>query len=326
MNQHIAPIPCKPWTLNGLSDRLIVSHYENNYGTAVRSLNAIRGRLATIDLAAAPGGDIRSLKAEELAASGSVALHELYFGSLGPGSSGFTGDGKIPESVTAALQQQFGSFAAWRREFVAIAQALSGRSGWVLLSYARRDGGLYNQIAFDDSHAMIDAVPVLALDMYEHAYHLDFGANAAAYVDAFMRNIDWAAVARRMAAIHDDRTALRDDASDDSLPSLSVEELSLQLAKGEPVQVVDARPRHYFSKATDMMQGAIWRDPEQVDAWVGKLAPDQPVAVYCAYGFHVGRGVTAALRERGFDARYVAGGLSAWYGMGGARALPSGAD
>jgi len=162
--------------------------------------------------------------------------------------------------------------------------------------------------------------------MYEHAYHLDFGANAAAYVDAFMRNIDWAAVAGRMAAIHDNRTTPREDPSDDNLPSLSVEDLSAQLARGECVQVVDARPRHYFSKATDMMQGAIWRDPEQVDEWVGKLAPDQPVAVYCAYGFHVGRGVTSALRERGFDARYVAGGLSAWYGMGGARALPSGAD
>jgi Fe-Mn family superoxide dismutase len=141
-----------------------------------------------------------------------------------------------------------------------------------------------------------------------------------------MRNIDWAAVARRMAAIHDDRIMPREEPFDDNLPSLSVEDLSAQLARGEGVQVVDARPRHYFSKATDMMQGAIWRDPEQVDEWVGKLAPDRPVAVYCAYGFHVGRGVTSALRERGFDARYVAGGLSAWYGMGGARALPSGAD
>jgi superoxide dismutase, Fe-Mn family len=87
------------------------------------------------------------------------------------------------------------------------------------------------------------------------------------------------------------------------------------------VQVLDARPRHYFSKVMDMMAGAVWRDPERVEEWCAELTIDTPVAVYCAYGFHVGRGVTAALRERGFDARYVEGGLSAWYGIGGARAL-----
>ena len=321
MNHHIAPIPCKPWTLNGLPDRLIVGHYENIYGDAVRSLNAVRDRLAATDLAAAPGHDIRALKQEELAAMGSVVLHELYFGSLGLGSSGFTGDGKVPEAVSDALTQNFGSVAAWRREFVAVAQALSGRSGWVLLNYARRDGRLYNQIAFDHTQAMMDAVPVLALDMYEHAYHLEFGANAAAYIDAFIRNIDWAAVGRRLSAAAGDGPIAQDNAADDALPAISVEELAARLARGERVQVLDARPRHYFSRATDMMAGATWRDPERVEEWCAELAADAPVAVYCAYGFHVGCGVTAALRERGFDARYVLGGLSAWYGMGGARAL-----
>jgi Fe-Mn family superoxide dismutase len=71
------------------------------------------------------------------------------------------------------------------------------------------------------------------------------------------------------------------------------------------------------------MAGAVWRDPERVDDWCAELSADVPVAVYCAYGFHVGCGVTAALRERGFDARYIRGGLSAWYGMGGARTLRS---
>jgi Fe-Mn family superoxide dismutase len=323
MTQHIAPIPCKPWTLNGLSDRLIVSHYENNYGAAVRSLNAIRSRLATIDLAAASADDIRALKREELNATGSVTLHELYFGNLGPGSSGYFGDGKMPAAISAALEQQFGSVAAWRREFVAVAQALSGSCGWALLSYSRRDGSLCNQIALDHSQTMIDAVPVLALDMYEHAYHLDFGANVTSYIDAFLRNIDWAAVAERMAAVRSNRPLPMEHRSDKDLPSLSVEDLSAQLAKGDRVRVLDARPRHYFSKATDMMQGATWRDPERIEEWVGELSPEQPVAVYCAYGFHVGCSVTSALRERGFDARYILGGLSAWYAMGGPRALPS---
>ena len=69
------------------------------------------------------------------------------------------------------------------------------------------------------------------------------------------------------------------------------------------------------------MDGAVWRDPDQVDTWVGQLSPDQPVAVYCAYGFHVGCNVTRALRERGFEARFIRGGVSAWYALGGPRAL-----
>jgi Fe-Mn family superoxide dismutase len=324
MPRRIEPIPCKPWALNGLSERLMVSHYENNYGAAVRSLNATRDRLATIDLTTASGADIRGLKREELDAMGSVALHELYFGSLGAGSSGFSGDGEIPEPVLVALEQQFGSVAAWRLEFSAVAKSLSGGSGWVLLSYARRDGNLYNQIAFDHSQAVMDTVPVLALDMYEHAYHLEFGANATAYIDAFMRNIDWRAVGHRLlGATGDPAFPRQNPPTDEALPSISVEELAAQIARGQRVQVLDARPRHYFSRVTDMMAGATWRDPERVDDWCGELATDTPVAVYCAYGFHVGCGVTAALRERGFDARYIRGGLAAWYGMGGPRALRS---
>jgi len=304
-----------------LSERLIVSHYENIYGPAVRSLNAIRARLATIDLAAESGHDIRALKQEELTMMGSVVLHELYFANLGLGSSGFSGDGKIPDHVLAVLEEQFGSYAAWRREFVAIAEALIGRSGWVLLSHARRDGKFYNQIAFDYSQVMVEATPVLALDMYEHAYHLDFGANATAYIDAFMRNIDWTAVGSRLKAVTAGQTIPHGSPTNDALPSVSVEELAAQFSRGERVQVLDVRPRHYFSRANDMMAGAIWRDPERVDDWCAELSADVPVIVYCAYGFHVGCGVTAALRERGFDARYVRGGLSAWYGMDGPRAL-----
>src|SRR6266849_6149048 len=111
MYQEINPIPVRPWTLNGLSERLIVSHYENSYGGAVRALNTVRSELAALD-AGAPGYRLRALKREELIAMGSVALHELYFGNLG-------GEGnKIPDQVRTVLEEHFGSVAAWRREFV----------------------------------------------------------------------------------------------------------------------------------------------------------------------------------------------------------------
>jgi len=314
MHQAIAPIAVRPWTLNGLSERLLVSHYEHHYGSAVRTVNAVRTELAMLD-AGASDYQLGALKRAELAAMGSVALHELYFGNLG-------GEGnRIPDPVAAVLEQHFGSVLAWRREFVRAGQSLAHGSGWVALTYSRGARRFWNQVAADHSQAAVDAAPVLVLDMYEHAYHLDFGANVTAYIDAFMRNIHWTAVAARMAAAQGEAPRPLEDPSDGSLPSLSVEELAAQLAKGEPVQVLDARPRHHISRTVDLMDGAIWRDPDRVETWIEELSPDRPVAVYCAYGFHVGCNITRALRARGLDARYVRGGLSAWYAAGGARAM-----
>src|SRR5262249_35035805 len=158
---------------------------------------------------------LRALKREELVALDSIALHELYFESLG-------GDGKLTAPVTAALVAQFGSVEAWRNEFIASARSLRGGSGWALLVYSRRDRQLYNHVAFDHTQALIDASPILALDMYEHAYQIDFGANAAAYIDAFMRNIDWTVVERRLAEVRDSAAA-NAAATENALPSVSIE-------------------------------------------------------------------------------------------------------
>ncbi|HTT13956.1 MAG TPA: Fe-Mn family superoxide dismutase [Burkholderiaceae bacterium] len=314
MHRPIAPIPCRPWTLNGLSERLIVSHYENTYGGAVRSANAIRSDLDALDPETAPGHLIRALKREELLAVTSVALHELYFGNLG-------GDGAATASMDAVLHEHFGSVDAWRREFVAAAQSLRGGSAWVMLFYSRRDRRLHNQVSFEHGPTMIDAAPLLVLDMYEHAYQLDFGANAPAYVDAFLRNIDWAVVDRRFVDAVGGATPAARGADDETPPSVSIEEFAARRAGRERLQLLDARPRHYYSRSTDMMQGALWRDPTRVSEWSHELSPDAPVFVYCAYGFHVGRGVATELRARGFDAKFIRGGLSAWYAAGGERAL-----
>jgi Fe-Mn family superoxide dismutase len=182
MRYQIAPLFCRPWTLLGITPRLIESHYENNYGGAFTRLNAISEELEALDPATTPAHVIRRLKQDEAAALNSLALHELYFASLG-------GDGRaVPEVMANALARDFGSIDRWRREFVALANSLDGGSGWVLLSWLPRAGRLVNQSISDGSQAVAGAITVLALDMYEHAYHLDFGANAVAYVAAFMRN------------------------------------------------------------------------------------------------------------------------------------------
>lgn len=189
MPYQMKSLGCDPSRLKGLSERLIVSHYENNYGGAVKRLNAISDQLANLDPAGAPVFVINGLKREQLIAMNSMILHELYFDGLGAG-------GDPGGALSDAIKRDFGSFERWRSEFVAIGKALGGGSGWVLLAYSHRDGQLVNQWAADHTHAVAGATPILALDMYEHSYHMDYGARAAAYVDAFMENTNWTNAAK----------------------------------------------------------------------------------------------------------------------------------
>jgi Fe-Mn family superoxide dismutase len=190
MPYTMQPLACDPAKLKGLSEQLIVSHYENNYGGAVRRLNAITDQWAALDVATAPVFVLNGLKREELIATNSMMLHELYFASLGA-------EGAPDAALREALTHDFGSLERWQSEFVAMGKALGGGSGWVLLMYTPRDARLVNQWAADHTCCLAGGVPVLALDMYEHAYHIDYGAQAAAYVDAFMQNIHWDHVVQR---------------------------------------------------------------------------------------------------------------------------------
>src|SRR5215469_15128183 len=183
------PLSCNPTQLKGLSEKLIVSHYENNYSGAVKRLNVITAQLESLDFATAPVFVINGLKREELIASNSMILHELYFDSLGAESQP---DGDLRD----ALARDFGSVEKWQAQFTGIGKALGGGSGWVLLTYSHRDKKLVNQWAADHTCSLANSTPILALDMYEHSYHIDYGAKAAAYVDAFMNNINWENVSR----------------------------------------------------------------------------------------------------------------------------------
>src|SRR5262245_58293353 len=124
MHQEIAPIAVRPSTLSGMSERTIVSHYENNYGSAVRALNAVRRELATLEAGTSPYR-LRGLKREELALMGSVTLHELYFGNLGGFRRAGPNSGlgrpdwhEVPDALAVEIAADFGSAGAWRREFV----------------------------------------------------------------------------------------------------------------------------------------------------------------------------------------------------------------
>jgi superoxide dismutase, Fe-Mn family len=178
------PMSFDPKSITGISEKVLVSHYENNYVGAVKRLNAIGTQLAELDFAKAPNFLINGLKREELVASNSMILHEIYFDGLGGGESP-----KGP--LIEAIVRDFGSVDRWRTEFAAMGKAEGGGSGWVILAYSPRDKRLVNQWAADHTTTLAGGRPVLVLDMYEHAYHMDFGAAAAKYVDIYMEAIKW---------------------------------------------------------------------------------------------------------------------------------------
>jgi Fe-Mn family superoxide dismutase len=183
------PLGIDPGGIAGLSQNIIRSHYDNNYLGAVKRFNAITDQLAALEVAQAANFTLNGLKREQLVAMNSMILHELYFNGLGAG-------GEPSGALAAALESSFGDVGKWRAEFAAMGKALGGGSGWVLLSYAPRLKRLTNVWAADHTMTAAGATPILALDMYEHAYHMDYGAKAGAYVDAFMKAINWDAAAR----------------------------------------------------------------------------------------------------------------------------------
>ena len=321
----VRPLLLKPQWMNGLSERLLVSHYVNNYGGALRRLNAITARLAVLDWARTPVFEINGLKREELIAASSVILHEIYFDSLGgKGDDPPTGRTEPPAGLAQALERDFGSVMAWRAEFTGMAKALAGGSGWAILAWSERLGRLVNQWAADHTHGLAGAIPILALDMYEHAYHLDFGAKAAAYVDQAMANLNWERIGARY------RLAIGEGAGEDELfrpfgapaqaeARISAEELKAALEGKEdrrPFLLDLCLPRD-LPRRTDMLAGASMHAPAALPRWIEELPRDRPIAVYCICGFQVSGTAVMELRRRGYDARAVVGGITAWHAIGG---------
>jgi Fe-Mn family superoxide dismutase len=194
MPYEMKPLSCNPSKLKGLSEKLIVSHYENNYGGAVRRLDQIQEQIRSLPKDAPPF-QMGSLKREELIATNSMILHEFYFGNLG-------GDGKASGTILDLIKAHYGTFEAWDHEFRLTGMSLAGGAGWVILNYNFRDNAVHNYWAWDHTHSLAWGVPLLVMDMYEHAYHIDYGANARGYIDAFFQNINWDEVNRRAEEAH----------------------------------------------------------------------------------------------------------------------------
>lgn len=189
-NHTVVPLPFAPGSLNGLSERLISSHHENNYGGAVRNLNRVEQELSQITTETPPFV-VAALRERELTFRNSKTLHEAYFANLG-------GNGRRSGAIENALAQAYGTTARWEQHMKATGMGLGGGSGWAILTFELDTGALRTISSGNHTQALATSVPLLVLDMYEHSYQMDFGAAVARYLDAFFANVNWDEVNRRL--------------------------------------------------------------------------------------------------------------------------------
>lgn len=188
---EVKPLPFAAGKLVGLSEAMITSHHDNNYTAAVKNLNKVELELDKIDKAT-PGYTVAALRDRELTFTNSLILHEHYFGNLG-------GDGKLGGAIEKRLAARFGSAARWEELFRATALSLGGGSGWVVLDLNLHSRDLRIYAMAGHIQAVAYGAPLLVLDMFEHAYAIDYGAAHAKYVDAFFKNVKWDEVDKRLA-------------------------------------------------------------------------------------------------------------------------------
>src|SRR3989344_4020150 len=178
--------------LDGLSEKQLKEHHDVLYAGYVKKTNEIEEKLKTVDISSANAtySDLRELKMEETYALNGVKLHEGYFDNMGEGGAMPTG------KILEILNRDFGSYENWEKEFKAM--GLCAR-GWVVLGYDLDEKRLKNILC--DSHnqgAPWNMIALLIMDVYEHAYFIDYATARKAYIDAFFKNIDWQYVDRRI--------------------------------------------------------------------------------------------------------------------------------
>ncbi|MDO8601019.1 MAG: Fe-Mn family superoxide dismutase [bacterium] len=177
--------PLKYVALEGLSEKQLKEHHDVLYVGYVKKSAEIEEKLKAVDVSTANAtfSDLRELKMEETFALNGVKLHEGYFDNMKSGGSACSG--KIRELI----DRDFGSYEKWEAEFRAMGLAARG---WVVLGYDLDDGKLRNVLC--DSHnqgGVWNMVALFIMDVYEHAYFLDFATGRKAYIEVFFKNIDW---------------------------------------------------------------------------------------------------------------------------------------
>lgn len=182
--------PLKYSALEGLSEKQLKEHHGVLYAGYVKKLNEIREKLKTADcsLANATYSEYGELKREETFALNGIKLHEGYFDNM------ISGGGEPSGAALNWIEKDFGSYEKWAEDFKALGMA--GR-GWAIMAMDLNDGKLYNYLCDAHNHGGVwGAIPLLIMDVYEHAYFIDFATGRKPYIETFFQNIDWEFVNR----------------------------------------------------------------------------------------------------------------------------------
>ncbi|MEO0524346.1 MAG: Fe-Mn family superoxide dismutase [Pseudomonadota bacterium] len=304
----VRPIPFKAHRVVGFSPETLEHHYEEIYGGAVRKLNGVERQLADLRETENMGSEFVALKAEEQRLANAIALHEIHFEGLGEDG----GEALEDEGLRAALDASFGTVTEWRDEVVSLARLWRGGPGWISLTWSENLGRLISA-ALSERQGLMNAIPIFALDMGDHAFSSDFGSDRAAYANAALDTLHWGRIAGRFNA--------RPPSTSQSDPGqMSVQDLATRIdANDQKLLVLDIRHGDDRVRYNSRILQTEWRDSFKVADWVDSCPRDKTIVVYCMYGFWVSQNVAAELRTRGFDARSLEGGIAAWRAMG----LPS---
>lgn len=181
-NLEVKPLPYT--SLPGLSENQLKQHHDVLYAGYVKKVNEIQGKLKDVDLsdANATFSMVRELKLEETFAANAVKLHEGYFANLG-------GNGQAGGPILDMINEDYGSYDRWDQDFRA---AGMGARGWVVLAYDL-DWNVVHNFSLDAHNFgdIFNAIPLFILDVYEHAYFIDYGTNRKDYISSFMQNANW---------------------------------------------------------------------------------------------------------------------------------------
>jgi superoxide dismutase, Fe-Mn family len=183
MAYEAKPLPFNK-QLTGISEKTLQIHHDKLYAGYVNKRNEIEEKLKTVDRTAANAtySEYGELKREETFAANGIYLHEYYFNVLG-------GEGQQSGELVKALEAEWGSFENWLADFKAAGMVARG---WVVLAYDYNTGRLHNYLCDNHNHGGIwGAMPVIVLDMYEHAYFIDYGSDRKTYIEDYLKNLNW---------------------------------------------------------------------------------------------------------------------------------------
>ena len=171
--------------LDGLSQKQLAEHHDVLYAGYVKKITEIEEKLKITDMSEANAtySEFGELKREETFALNGVKLHEGYFDNMKPNGSECRG------RIRELIERDFGSYEAWEKEFRAT--GIAGR-GWVVLGYDLEDQKLRNVLCDAHNHGGVwNMAALFIMDIYEHAYFIDYGTGRKAYIEAFFKNINW---------------------------------------------------------------------------------------------------------------------------------------